>query len=545
MKKNRKIIISIVLSFFLFLCPFVVDAASASTSLGGNGSVYIGNTIDITLSVNTDYPLAAFQGTLDYDSSKLELVSQKSLAPFEVVLNSNKIGGMDMTGNVSIKGNQKIIKLTFKAKALGNANISFSGSKQVGADGSSISTTGCSKTINITNPPSSNNNLSTLSVSNVSISFNKNTTSYTVSVGADVTSINISAGAEDDGAKVSGTGNKSLDFGNNTFEVVVTAANGEKKTYKVTVNRKDNRSGNNNLSTLKVNGGELKPGFNKNTTKYSLSVPYAISDLDVTAYAEDNKSKVTVSGNKGLIAEETKTVTITVTAENGSKKTYTINVSRGKDPNKKLSNNNYLTHLNTSIGILSPVFNKEVTNYEVWLPYEVDKIKFDYDVEDKRYATVKFEGNDTLQPGVANIYKIIVKAESEEERVYTINVRRAKNPSESSSSNTYIESIKLKNGSLASKFDKEKREYYYSRRNDFEITEIVPQDENSVVSVFENGNTIYLIVTSSSGEYGVYTLREKSLNIVSYLLYIVIFVLGISTGYFINHLKLRNSKKYK
>ena len=37
-----------------------------------------------------------------------------------------------------------------------------------------ISISGCSKTINITNPPSTNNNLSSLTVSNGSLNFNKN-----------------------------------------------------------------------------------------------------------------------------------------------------------------------------------------------------------------------------------------------------------------------------------------------------------------------------------------------------------------------------------
>lgn len=544
MKKiNRQTLTLSILSFFLFLCPFVVNAASASTSFSGNGTVYVGNNIEVVLSVNTDTPIVAFQGNLNYDSSKLELVSQNSLAPYEVAVNGNKIGGMDMTGNLSINGSRNIIKLTFKAKELGSANISFSGNKQVGADNVTVSSTGCSKTINITNPPSSNNNLSSLSVSVGNINFNKNTTSYNLSVDSNVTNVTINANTEDGGSRIRGTGNKSLNYGNNKIDIIVTAPSGAEKTYTININRKDIRSSNNNLSSLKVNGGELSPKFNKNTTKYSVSVPYSVSDLNVNATPEDNKAKVSISGNKGLIAEETKDVTITVTAENGSKKTYTISVSRGKDPNKKLSNNNYLSHLNVSVGLLSPVFNKETTNYEVWLPYEIDKINFDYGVEDTRYATTKFEGNDTLQPGVANIYKIIVKAESEETRTYTISVKRAKNPSENNSSNTNLKSIKLKNASLLEIFDKDKHDYYYTRKKGFEIKEVVPEDENSAVSTYEDGNTIYIIVISSSGEYGVYTLREKEAS--SYLVYliaIITFIIGLVLGFILSKV-IKNRKQ--
>lgn len=545
MKKiNRKIFSSIILSFFLFLCPYVVNAASATTGFSGNSSVYVGNNIEVTLYIGsvsgTQSGLAAFGGTINYDTTKLELISKTSLAPFTVDMEGNKMAGF---GANTIKGYSNIMKFTFKAKALGSTKISYSGSKQPDLDNQNVEISGCSKTINITNPPSSNNNLSSLSVSVGNINFNKNTTNYSLSVDYNVTSVTINANTEDSGAKIYGTGNKSLNYGNNKFDIIVTAPSGAEKTYTININRQDNRSSNNNLSSLKVNGGELKPGFNKNTTKYSLSVPYSISNLSVDAKAEDSKARVTVSGNNGLIAEETKDVTITVTAENGSKKTYTISVSRGKDPNKKLSNNNYLSHLNVSIGILSPVFDKDTTNYEVWLPYEVDKISFDYGVEDTKYATTKFEGHDTLQPGVSNIYKIKVTAENEEERIYTISVKRAKNPSESVSGNTYLKNIKLKNGKLIGNFQKEKHDYVYTRNRGFEISEVIAEDENSAVSIIEDETTIYIIVTSSSGEYGVYTLRAKEFSIINYLGYLLFFIAGIGAGIMIKMTFNKNGHK--
>ena len=114
MKKTFRLILNIFSAcFLLFLCPLLVNAASATTSLNSNSSVYLGNTIDVTLSVSTDTPIVAFQGILNYDTTKLELVSQTSLAPFDVSLNGTKIGGMDMTGNVSITGNRNIIKPCF------------------------------------------------------------------------------------------------------------------------------------------------------------------------------------------------------------------------------------------------------------------------------------------------------------------------------------------------------------------------------------------------------------------------------------------------
>lgn len=531
--------------FLLFFGSNIIKAAgSASTGFSGNGSVYVGDNIDVMLyvsSVNgTGGGLAAFGGNISYSIDKLELVSATSLAPFTVELNGNKLGGF---GQNTIKGYSNIMKFTFRTKALGSATISYSGSSQPDANATPVSISGSSKTINIVSPPSSNNNLSSLSVSSGGISFNKNTTYYNVSVGSSVTSVSISASAEDGGASVSGVGVKSLNYGSNKFYIVVTAPSGAKKTYTINVNRKDDRSGNNNLSSLTVNGGELNPKFSKNTTNYTLDVPYSISNLSVNAKAEDPKANVTVSGNNNLIAEETTIVTITVTAENGSKKAYTISVNRGKDPNKILSDNNYLTKIVPSIGILSPAFDKEKSEYEIWLPYEVDKISFDYQVEDTKYATTKLEGNDTLQPGVSNIYKIIVNAESNKERIYKINVRRAKNPSDNASSNTYIKNIKLKNGKLTSEFNKKNREYYYTKKSGFKITEVIPEDKNSAVNIINNENTIYIIVTSGSGEYGVYALREKQTNFLIYLLYVGLFTLGIGIGFVIK--LMLNNKKLK
>ena len=544
MKSKRNIILKLSLFiFFLFFGFHTVKADGiATTGFSGNSSVYVGNNIEVILyvgSVNgTTGGLAAFGGTISYSTDKLELVSTSSLAPFSVELNGNKLGGF---GQSTITGKSNIMKFIFKTKGVGNATISYSGSSQPDLSANPVSISGCSKTISITNPPSSNNNLSSLSVSQGNINFNKNNTSYNFTVSSSVTSINISATSEDSGATVSGTGKKSLSYGTNRFYIVVTAPNGSKKTYTITVTRKDNRSSNNNLSSLSVNGGDLNPSFNKKTTNYTLDVPYSISNLSVTAKAEDSKSKVTVSGNNNLIAEETNTVTITVTAENGSSKKYTIQVTRGKDPNKVLSNNNYLTKLAPSIGILSPVFDKEKSEYEIWLPYEVDKITFDYQVEDTKYATTKLEGSDTLEAGVNNVCKIIVTAENREERTYTINVKRAKNPSDNSSNNTYIKSIKIKNGKLNVEFNKKTYEYYYTKEKGFKITEVIPEDENSVVSIVEHESTIYLIVSSPSGEYGVYTLREEQIDNKRFTIYFILFVVGLILGYVIRMI-IKNKK---
>jgi hypothetical protein len=54
-------------------------------------------------------------------------------------------------------------------------------------------------------------------------------------------------------------------------------------------------STNNYLSSMRVSDGTLSPSFDKNTTSYSVSVPFTVSKLNVTAAPEDGKSKVSVN----------------------------------------------------------------------------------------------------------------------------------------------------------------------------------------------------------------------------------------------------------
>ena len=88
---------------------------------------------------------------------------------------------------------------------------------------------------------SNNNNLSSLEVSNCTLNpaFNSAISTYNCSVSYDVSSVSISANLSDSKAKLEGTGTKSLNVGDNNFELKVTAENGDVRTYKINIIRKD------------------------------------------------------------------------------------------------------------------------------------------------------------------------------------------------------------------------------------------------------------------------------------------------------------------
>ena len=73
------------------------------------------------------------------------------------------------------------------------------------------------------------------------LNFKRGTLNYTINVERNIEKIKITAVAESDKATVTGDGEKTLKTGDNRFEINVFAENGSKRTYVVTVNRKDDR----------------------------------------------------------------------------------------------------------------------------------------------------------------------------------------------------------------------------------------------------------------------------------------------------------------
>lgn len=90
----------------------------------------------------------------------------------------------------------------------------------------------------------------------------------------------------------------------------------------VTVKGAATQSKNNNLSALTVSPGTLTPAFSKDVTTYNITLTESCSRLTVSATPEDAKAKVSVWG--AVMDPGDNTTKITVTAENGEQKVYTI-----------------------------------------------------------------------------------------------------------------------------------------------------------------------------------------------------------------------------
>ncbi|UVT19162.1 MAG: cadherin-like beta sandwich domain-containing protein [Nitrospira sp.] len=198
----------------------------------------------------------------------------------------------------------------------------------------------------------SNNNLSALTVTQGSLDpgFASGTTTYTVDVATTVSDVTVTATKADSNASmvVNGQGTSSgqgrdIALGapgsDTSISIVVTAPNGNSKTYRITVSRA--ASANNNLSALTVSSGSLAPPFTPSIVTYAVNVDSGVANVTITATKSDPNAVMSSSGSVIAVAGDptgqvnasvglgTSTeVLITVTAPDGTPKTYRITVSR-------------------------------------------------------------------------------------------------------------------------------------------------------------------------------------------------------------------------
>ena len=182
-------------------------------------------------------------------------------------------------------------------------------------------------------------------------------------------------------------------------------------------------SDNCNLASMTVTGATISPAFSSQTTRYTAKVPFTVSSIGVEAKAEHEGAKVSIS-NPALAAGATTNVVITVTAENGTTKSYIIAVAREQDPNYVESDNANLSSLSVDGYAMSPAFSPEVLQYYVWLPYEAESVAVNAEQEDKK-AQYQIGAYEQLLPGKGTDVAVTVTAEDGSQKVYTVTVVRA------------------------------------------------------------------------------------------------------------------------
>lgn len=182
------------------------------------------------------------------------------------------------------------------------------------------------------------------------------------------------------------------------------------------------KSNNTNLKslTLKVEG--LTPNFSTDVTNYTLVIESKVAKLEIAAVAEDTKSNVKIEGNTSMVEGENK-ITVTVTAEDGTTKTYTIKVANGKTEQLTGENNGLqLKKLEIKGVNIGEVFSPSVYEYKINVK-DISSLEITAEANEEG-ATVEILGNKDFKEG-ENIITIMLKSkDGEETATYQIIVNK-------------------------------------------------------------------------------------------------------------------------
>ena len=280
MKKLLFVIATLVVAMF---CTVDVHASSFKVSFTGEDNFDDVITIKLKVDELDDFSgscngLCGLVGTLNYDKAKLEITEIDALEKFNLS-QGKRIVLYKATG---VKAGSSILTITFKNKGL-----------KVG-EATSISLTGI-----------------TASDGNKDI------------LGNDI-SKTVKLNGKDEEVKEE----EKEEEKNEDKPVVKPEDKPTSKPVTPSVNKKEEvekKSSDNTLKSIKLSDGSLN--FDKDTLVYSVTVDNSVSSIKIDAIASSSKASVTGNGDFDLKIGENK-FEITVKAEDGSKKTYTLKVYR-------------------------------------------------------------------------------------------------------------------------------------------------------------------------------------------------------------------------
>ncbi|WP_377514348.1 cadherin-like beta sandwich domain-containing protein [Ochrobactrum sp. RH2CCR150] len=436
-----------------------MDGITLGSSIAMNGGTILSNTSQSAMpSLNS---VGSMVGVLVNTSKPTAVITTSSLPSDTVqrftVTFSEAVTGLSlndfafiMTGNVAVTPfpiqTQSGIIYTLDVGVTGNGTLSVQ-----------LLSGGVESKYGNPNTPSNTMTVPILQLSNADLqnltpsagiltpAFAPNTTSYTLNVASDVENITFRPSLADVNATIvvngatipNGTATPAINLavGSNTVSTTVTAQDGTtKKTYTVNVIRA--QSGNADLVGLVPSVGTLDPAFSPSTATYSLMVPTDTSSLQLTPTSADAAATITVNGatvssggssNALQLGAGTTTVTVVVTAQNGTTRSYTINVTRAASADATLAS------LIPSVGTLDPAFDKETLSYSLNVENSVESISFAPTVSEPS-ARVSVagrgvaSGSSSAPVGLAigsNTVSIVVTAPSGASRSYTVVVSRA------------------------------------------------------------------------------------------------------------------------
>ena len=284
----KKILFSLTILLSTLLFATNVNASSFNANIVGNDTFESEITLYIQVNNLVDFNgacsgLCGLVGNLNYDTNKIELTSINALESFDLTQGKTLV----LYKSTGVASGTKILSMKFKNKSLTkDETTTITLSNIVASDGDKdINTSDASKTIkfvvkenennntnnsqtnnntntntnnntsnnNTTNKkPSSNTNnkkeetkksdnnyLSSITLSDGNITFDKDVLTYDVIVDYETTTIEIKANVEDDKATVTGDGKHTLNVGSNVIKITIKAEDESERTYTLNINREE------------------------------------------------------------------------------------------------------------------------------------------------------------------------------------------------------------------------------------------------------------------------------------------------------------------
>lgn len=499
MKNLKNKIIVLLLIMFV---PFIVNASSASVSIKCDKSlVSAGDTAKCTLSMTNSGDINGLQGKFD-----LGELSYVGFTPASGAFNTQNMNASGFTvGNTaglpsSLTVGTLEVKVPAGASAGQKFTITINGMIASNTEYEDVDVSNASATVKIA---SNDTALKSLDVTGLTMTptFQSGTVAYSIDSTTNER-VTITAVPNSDSAKVSGTGEKTLKYGKNSFNIVVTSESGAKKTYTININRIDDRDTDNTLKYLNVEGQTIVPTFISTVKEYTVDVASDVTTAKIDCGSTSDKATfVNKFGPRTVNLKYGRNeVQIQVKAENEKVNTYKVIINR-KD--NRDSNNNLLS-LEVSEGNIK--FNKDTTSYTINVTNDITKIDIKAEAESDK-ATVTGTGNKTLKDG-SNKFVVEVKAENEIVKKYTIIVVKASKDAKAEEIKKFINTLSIKNADIEFDPNVEDYELKLKEGDKLELEYELPDGITAEVVGNENlnnGGSVKLVLVSKDGETKIYS----------------------------------------
>ena len=391
MKKRFLLLVIFVL---LFYTRSVLALSVTPTISCDKDSVDVDGEVTCDVNVSVDDTINSITASVSV-SSNLELTTPSILG---------------ITNEEGVSGNINIGTVKVTALSSGSATITIENIKVDDDDFSSIT-----KGIEVL---SEEIYLDSLSIEDEVLSpeFDKDVLEYSLTTKKESITINATSSSGD----VSGAGSKTLKVGNNKIQITVSKGN-LSKTYTINVTREEEKQYDTTLKKITLSSGSIN--FKPNVYEYNITLDASTYNIKITAEPTDSNSKVKFSPNSTISLDngETKTVTITVSADGGEETVYTLNITR-KEKEKESSDGTKLKSL--TIKGVTFKFSPNTLTYNITVENDITHADISYETEDSDSA-VDITGNTTLKVGL-NTIKVVVTSKSGKTKTYTLNITRNK-----------------------------------------------------------------------------------------------------------------------